>query len=317
VRGTREIVHNAWKAGTVVPSFNIPFLPMMEPVVRALRETGAFGLIAVARLEWVKFGAGSPRAVRDEYEKVKDERHTRLHLDHVPVIDEDGLTVEGYAAIIGEAIELGYQSVMVDGSRLPLADNIAATRTVVEMGHAADIPVEAELGAVLGHEEGPLPPYEELFVSRRGFTNPDQAGQFVSATGADWLSVAIGNVHGAISAASKLRKKLEAKLDVDHLAAINAAADVPLVLHGGTGIPKAYIKQAITHGIAKINVATGIRQPYLQLCEESIPKACNAVYDAAIRLIREELEIAGSAAIVDPHPPKDEPAKLRTRKETT
>ena len=78
----------------MVPAFNIPYLPMMEPVVAALRATRVFGLIAVARLEWIKFEARSLQAVYDEYQRVKDERFTRLHLDHVPVIDEDNLRVD-------------------------------------------------------------------------------------------------------------------------------------------------------------------------------------------------------------------------------
>src|ERR1019366_2926135 len=166
----------------VVPAFNIPYLPMMEPVVAALRASRVFGMIAVARLEWIKFEARSLRAIYDEYQRVKDERFTRLHLDHVPVIDEDDLRVD-FEAVIQEAIQLGYQSVMVDGSRLPLEENIEATRKIVQLAHAAHIPVEGELGAVLGHEAGPLPPYEELFASGKGFTAPEDALRFVAETG--------------------------------------------------------------------------------------------------------------------------------------
>ena len=119
--------------------------------------------------------------------------------------------------IIREALALGYQSVMVDGSRLNLEDNIEATRQVVEIAHAAGVPVEAELGAVLGHEAGPLPPYEELFASGRGFTDVEEAKRFVQETGCDWLSVAIGNIHGAVSAARRDEKKVEARLNLDHL----------------------------------------------------------------------------------------------------
>ena len=77
-RSNGEILRNAWRARTVVPAFNIPYLPMMESIVRALRDTESFGLIAVARLEWVKFEAGSLEAVRDEYERVRDARFTGL-----------------------------------------------------------------------------------------------------------------------------------------------------------------------------------------------------------------------------------------------
>ncbi len=291
---TAAIVLRARDAGLVVPGFNIPYLPMMESVVRALRDTRGFGLIMVARLEWVKFESRSLEAVAAEYGRVGDARHTRLHLDHVPVIDEDGLAVD-YEDDIRRAIAAGYESVMIDGSRLSLDENIRHTRRIVDVAHAAGVPVEGELGAVMGHESGPLPPYDELFASGRGFTDPGEAARFVEATGVDWLSVAIGNVHGAISAATKDRKKVEARLDLAHLAKIRRAAAVPLVLHGGTGIAKDYILGAIGQGIAKINVATAIRQPYERAARESVEAACAAAYDAVVRTVRDELGIEGSA----------------------
>jgi ketose-bisphosphate aldolase len=298
MRTTREIIQSALAARTVVPAFNIPYLPMMAPVVAALRDTGAFGLIQVARLEWEKFQARSLKAIRDEYEATKDERYTRLHLDHVPVIDEDNRRVD-YHAIIAEAIALGYQSVMVDGSRLPLDENIAATREVADLAHAAGIPLEAELGAVLGHEAGPLPPYDELFASGRGFTDPDDAARFVRESGADWLSVAIGNVHGAITAAQKDRKKVEAKLNIEHLVLLRRAAGVPLVLHGGSGVRKECILRAIQEGIAKINVGTAIRQPYEVGAKQSVAHGQAACCRATVDVITSELQIAGSAARIN------------------
>ena len=298
---TGELVQRAWKAGTVIPGFNIPYIPMMESVVRALRDTGTFGLVMVARPEWTKFEAKGLGPIREEYERVKDERYTRLHLDHVPVVDEDDARVD-FEAIMAEALDLGYESVMVDGSRLPLEENIAATRKVVEMGRAAGVPVEAELGAVLGHEEGPLPAYEELFASGKGFTDPDEAVRFVEESGCDWLSVAIGNIHGAISAAKRHEQKLEAMLNIRHLEKIRRVANVPLVLHGGSGIRKEYILESFRHGIAKINVGTAIRQPYEAAREESIAKAQKAVYQQMLTVIRKDLEIEGSARVVNPGP---------------
>ena len=276
----------------VIPGFNIPYLPMMEPVVKALRDCHTVGLIMVARLEWIKFKSGSLKAVRNEYEKVKDERFTRLHLDHVPIIDEDNLRVD-YEPVIREAIELGYDSVMVDGSRLSLAENIACTRRAADMAHKAGIAIEAELGAVMGHEAGPLRPYDELFVSGMGFTGTQEAIRFIQESTADWLSVAIGNVHGAISAA-RSEKKIEARLSIPHLTALNQALGIPLVLHGGTGIGKPYLMEAFKNGIAKINIATAIRQPYEKYMDESIPKAQQAVYDEML-VILNEIEVAGSA----------------------
>jgi ketose-bisphosphate aldolase len=297
--GNNDCMKNALKAGLVIPAFNTPYLPIMEPVVRALRDTGAFGFIAVARPEWMKFQARSMKAVYEEYQRVKDERYVRLHLDHVPVIDEDGLTVD-YQAIIQEAIQLGYQSVMVDGSRLPLAENIAATKKITAMAHAAGIPVEGELGAVLGHEAGPLPPYEELFTSGKGFTDPEEAKRFVKETGVDWLSVAIGNIHGAISEAARDAKKVEARLNLEHLGRIREASGVPLVLHGGSGIKKEYVLGAVQRGIAKINVGTAIRQPFEVASKESLVAGQKAAYEATVRVLIEDLELAGSAQRINP-----------------
>jgi ketose-bisphosphate aldolase len=217
----------------------------------------------------------------------------------VPVVDEDGSRVD-FAAIIREALDLGYESVMVDGSRLPFAENVACSRQAAELAHGAGVPVEAELGAVLGHEAGPLPPYEELFASGQGFTDPGEAQRFVENSGVDWLSVAIGNVHGAISGAAKSQKKVEARLNIEHLDAIRAAASVPLVLHGGSGIRKEYLHQAFRHGIAKINVGTSLRQAYEKGVTHSVAAGQQAVYDAMLEIVRVELAVAGSAAVVNP-----------------
>lgn len=293
----KEIMNNAWRIGIVIPGFNIPYLPMMDPVIRALYDTGTFGLIMVARLEWIKFKSGSLKAIRDEYEKLKDLNHTRLHLDHVPVIDEDKLLVD-FKADISEAIDLGFESVMIDGSRLPLAENIKKTRIISNLAHNAGVPVEAELGAVMGHESGPLAPYEELYASGKGFTSPDEAKRFVAETDTDWLSVAIGNIHGAISAATRSEKKVGARLSIPHLEKINQAVNIPLVLHGGTGIAKEYLMESFRHGIGKINIATAIRQPYEKLMNDSVKTAQVAVYNEMLDIINNQLEIAGSAKII-------------------
>lgn len=296
---THDCMWNARRAGTVIPAFNTPYLPVMEAVVGALRDTDCFGLITVARPEWVKFEARSVRAIYQEYQRVKDERFTRLHLDHVAVIDEDNLRVD-YEAIIQEAVQLGYQSVMVDGSRLPLDENIQATKKIVRTSHAAGIAVEGELGAVFGHEAGPPPPYEELFASGKGFTAVEDARRFVQETEVDWLSVAVGNVHGAISGAMRHNKKVEARLNIEHLARIYEAVQIPLVLHGGSGIKKEYIQEAIHRGIAKINIATAIRQPYELAIKESPGAARKAAYDAAVQVLTEELEVQGSRRWINP-----------------
>ncbi len=279
----------------VIPAFNIPYLPMMEPVISALHDTDSFGFIAVARLEWVKFKAGNMRAVYEQYQRFKCcDRHTRLHLDHIPVIDEDNQRID-YEAEIKEAIGIGYQSVMVDGSRLPLDENIQATRRIVDIARRTGIPVEGELGAVFGHESGPLPSYEELFTTGRGFTAPGDALRFVAETGVDWLSVAVGSIHGPLSPHAA---KVQARLDLEHLERIHHVTRIPLVLHGGSGIPKPYIMGAIQRGIAKINIGTVIRRSYESASLVSAAEARRAVYEMTKTILTEDLELRGTQKLV-------------------
>lgn len=294
--GVGAMVQAAARAGTVIPAFNVPYLPMARPIARALAEHRAFGMIQVARLELIKFQSESLAAIAAAYEAAADPDVCALHLDHTPAIDEDLLEVD-WRALIRQALELGYHSVMVDGSRLPFEENIAVTAEVVEMAHPHGIAVEAELGAVMGHEAGPLPPYDELFAAKRGFTAPDEAREFVSRTGVDWLSVSAGSVHGAISQATKDQPKIRARLDVDHIRALREAAGVPLVLHGGSGIGQQYIDGAIAAGIAKINVATDLRQPYERTlaATDSVDAACEAVAEAMREQICSILRVEGTA----------------------
>jgi fructose-bisphosphate aldolase class II len=296
---TAEIIKNAHQAGIAIPAFNVPCLAMIEPVIQAVADQDCFALVEVARLEWTKFESQSPAAVREEFVKWNQPDFVRLHLDHIPVIDEDNQRVD-YLSIIREAIELGYDSVMVDGSRLDLEENIEATRQVVDVAHAAGIPCEAELGAVLGHEAGPLPPYDELFESGMGFTDVQEARRFVRETGCDWLSVAIGNIHGAISGAMKDRKKVGARLDLEHLERLRRATGIPLVLHGGSGVKREHVLAAIKKGITKVNVGTEIRQAYQSALRASgsVAAAQDAVYERTSWLIRDYFGLSRTRALV-------------------
>jgi fructose/tagatose bisphosphate aldolase len=289
-----QIVRRAYERRVLVPAFNIPYLPQVEPLARTLKELDCFALLEVARPDIERFEAESYAAVAWEYERHADPSYLRLHQDHVPVIDEERREVD-WRPLIQEALDLGYDSVMLDGSRLSLDDNIAVTRSVVEMAHPKAA-VEAELGAVLGHEPGPLPPYEELFRSGRGFTDVGEAERFVRETGVDWLSVAVGNVHGAISGAAKDREKVQARLNVEHLRNISGRVGVPLVLHGGTGIELSCVLEAVENGITKINIATAIRQAYEARLWEgaSVATAQQAVSEVVAQHV-EDYRIAGSA----------------------
>ncbi|HXK45769.1 MAG TPA: class II fructose-bisphosphate aldolase [bacterium] len=257
----KKVMKTAYDHHIVIPAFNVAYLPMVKPISDALVECRTIGIIEVSRPDIENFGAKSIKSVAQQYENDADPKFTFLHLDHVPVIDEHFLPVN-WLAMINEAIDLEFDSVMIDGSRLPFADNVSITKRVVEMAHGKNICVEAELGSVMGHEPFPLPPYEEIFEKKIGFTDPVAAEKFVKMTDVDWLSVSVGSIHGAITGAAKHEKKVRARIDIEHLEKIKNATGIPLVLHGGSGIDEEYIRQAIKVGITKINIGTEVRQAY-------------------------------------------------------
>ncbi len=166
------------------------------------------------------------------------------------------------------AVEAGYTSVMIDTSRLPLEENIAATREIVEYAHDSGVQVEAEIGQLAGIED--LGEVE----AEATFTVPEEAVRFVSDTGVESLTITIGTSHGAF------KFKGEPRLDFDRLAKIAGLIKNPIVLHGAsavreedvafaerygaqlpkaTGIPEEFIKQAISLGVAKINTDSDLR----------------------------------------------------------
>ena len=274
-----EVILKARELKKCIPAFNIPHIPMLKPIAEAIRDENSVAMIQVARVEWEKMSSESLERVAEEYGKYHNP-HTLLHLDHIPVIDEDYLRVD-YLALVNRAIKAGYQSVMIDGSRLPLEENIAVTAEVAAIAHEAGIPCEAELGAVMGHESGERPPYEEIFAKKMGFTVVDEAIRFAQESKCDWLSVAVGNIHGAVAEAVRNQKKPEARLDVEHIANLSKATGIPLVLHGGSGVKHECLLDAIDAGIAKINVGTELRQTYeaaLNASSNDIAFAQNAVY---------------------------------------
>jgi tagatose 1,6-diphosphate aldolase GatY/KbaY len=146
---------------------------------------------------------------------------------------------------------------MADGSHLPYAENLAFTKAMTQLAHAKGAVVEAEIGRISGTEDG-------LSVAEKEakMTDPIQAVEFVKATGVDALAVTIGNVHGEY--------KSEPRLDFDRLATIRAAVDVPLVLHGASGLPPAMINQSIQLGVCKFNVNTEVRQAYVKDLSQSL-----------------------------------------------
>jgi ketose-bisphosphate aldolase len=174
------------------------------------------------------------------------------------------------------ALDLGFTDVMFDGSKLSLEENIAATRRVVEAARGAGAAVEAELGHVGSGDE-----YGEFGGLGRGFTDPDAAALFVRETGADFLAVAVGTAHGLY--------KGEPRLDLELLREIRSRVEVPLVLHGGTGLNETQFRTAIAGGIAKINVATDLIMAASAGMVEAATAAhasCFSIMEAAVEAYR-------------------------------
>lgn len=145
------------------------------------------------------------------------------------------------------ALACGFTDVMFDGSKLPLEENIAATRLVVRAAHAVGAGVEAELGHVGSGQD-----YTAFGAQGGGFTDPAEAERFVAETGVDFLAVAFGSAHGVYRG--------QPQLDLERVQAIRRRVPVPLVLHGGSGLSEAQFLAAIDAGIAKINIATDLVQ---------------------------------------------------------
>ncbi|MBT3273297.1 MAG: ketose-bisphosphate aldolase [Spirochaetales bacterium] len=185
-----------------------------------------------------------------------------LHLDH-------GLTLD----TVKSAIDLGFTSVMFDGSALDYDENVRYCGTIVDMCKPLSVSVEAELGAVGGDEDGAL----ESAADEALYTNINQAVDFIEKTNIDALAIAIGNAHG------KYKKK--PILDFVRLDELNKALNLPLVLHGGSGISDADIQKAINLGISKINYYTGMLQTAISTTSNLIEK-CGAKYSDYLDLLR-------------------------------
>ncbi|MCX5535126.1 class II fructose-bisphosphate aldolase [Streptomyces sp. NBC_00006] len=176
--------------------------------------------------------------------------HLGVHLDHSRDLDE-----------ITACLEAGYTSVMVDGSHLPFAENIALTKEAARRARDHGAWVEAELGALPGDEDVST----DAVAQSATMTDPQQAAEFVASTGVDALAVAVGNVHGFT--------KDPVHLDLERLAALHEAVAVPLVLHGASGLPVEELQGALAHGVAKVNVNAELRRAYLEAVHATLPSA--------------------------------------------
>ena len=225
----KKLLENAEKKNIAVGAFSVGNMEMVMGAVSAAEDLNMPIILQIAecRLKNSPLELMGPMMISAAKNSKVD---IAVHLDH-------GLKVE----TVQKALEMGFTSVMFDGSTLPLEENIRAVKQVREMADKYGATVEAELG-VVGGNEGDSAAHEILC------TNPDDAKLFCDETGVDALAVAIGNAHGNYPVLPNLR--------FDVLDDINKMVDTPLVLHGGTGITDEMFQQAIMLGVRKINIAT-------------------------------------------------------------
>ena len=225
----KELINRADKQGKAVGAFSVGNMEMILGAVRAAEETNTPIIIQIAevRLPTSPLKVIGPMMVAAAENSSVD---ICVHLDH-------GLNYE----TVETALELGFSSVMLDGSLLDYEDNIKLTQRVVNTAQEYGASVEAELGVVGGNEGGGK-------AHKIQCTDPAVADDFCKRTGIDALAVAIGNAHGHYKVAPELR--------LDVLSDINKFCTTPLVLHGGTGITPEVFQECIRNGIKKVNIAT-------------------------------------------------------------
>lgn len=252
-----EMLSDARRGGYAVGSFSPRYTPMIAPVLAAAQAMGSPAIVQISANEFGWFGI-TPKQFADEYFRQLKLQNitvpTILHLDHT----KD-------PAIIRQAIEAGFQSVMIDASAKPFAENADISRSVAEYAHRRGVWVEAELGTIGTTDRLETDNDEELF------TKPDEAQRFVALTGVDTLAVSVGTAHGVY-------KVKQPRVDMNQIRAIAALTDIPLVLHGGSGVPAEMMQRAFGH-VCKVNIATDLEQAFLAAIhgERMSDEACRAL----------------------------------------
>jgi len=249
-----------------VPAFNISSNMLLGGVIEASEEKQAPLILAIHpdELSFVR-----PAFIKSAVEEAtKATIPVCIHLDHGSNMGH-----------IMQAIQVGFTSVMMDASLLPLDQNIAVCKKVVELAHSVNVSVEGELGTI-----GTTGPEAEAGMEEIIYTNPDDVVIFVEATGVDTLAVAIGTAHGIYPK----NKKPELKLDL--LKKIASMVDIPLVLHGGSANPEDEIAQAVKLGINKINISSDIKDAFYQKCREVLKdpniREPNSIYPPCIAAMK-------------------------------
>jgi tagatose 1,6-diphosphate aldolase GatY/KbaY len=229
---TREMLINAQKTGIAIGAFNIENMEMAQAVIEAANEAGR-AVILQTTSSTLKYAPPMVYAGIAAALAASSQVEIAMHLDH-------GSSPQLAARCIRE----GYTSVMFDGSTLSFEENLRLTKEVVD--GAGKIPVEAELGSVGGKEDD--------HEAENNYTNPDDAVKFVRETGISSLAVAIGTAHGVYSGTPVL--------DIELLKEIRRRVDIPLVLHGASGLSAEAVRECVREGICKVNFATELRIAY-------------------------------------------------------
>ena len=234
----KELLQRAYKENYAVAAFNTNNLEYTQAIIQAALELRSPVIISAAKSE-IDYMNGFAFVAMVKALAADLPIPVGIHLDHGPSYEE-----------VIRCIQYGFASVMYDGSSLSLDDNIANTRKVVEAAHACGVSVEGEIGVIGQATDGPEGP--AIDADQLGLADPEECGRFVAETGVDAFAAAIGNAHGLY------KRKPEIRFDL--LEEIRALTNIPLVLHGGTGIPIEDIRQAITMGVSKINFSTVMRK---------------------------------------------------------
>ncbi|WP_320122208.1 class II fructose-bisphosphate aldolase [uncultured Sphaerochaeta sp.] len=276
----KYVLENARKNKYAVGSFNFFGLENLRGIVKAASENKS-PVIAMASTGAVK--VMGEKVVVVAAEKLSEEYGVDivLHLDHC----KDDLEM------LKRCVDNGFTSVMIDASAYDYEENVRQTRLAVEYASRTGCSVEGEIGHIGGVED-------EIVVSECEalFTVPEDAARFVADTGVDALAVAVGTVHGFY--------KLPPKLDFDRIKKIHELTPVPLVLHGGTGVPDDDFRKAIPLGVLKINVGTELKvNGYFNVMKDFTPQVKNSdprkvalkIVDKCSEIVTEKINVFGSA----------------------
>lgn len=271
-----KVLSNTIKEHYAVGSFSPRYVKMIKPVLEAMQEMDSPGIVQISSKELTKYGI-TPKEFADEFFYQKDSLHitvpVTLHLDHTYTFD-----------VIQEAIEAGFESVMIDASAKDYEDNIDLTRKVVEYAHERNVDVEAELGKI-GSNDQIETDGDDSYL----YTVPEEAEAFVDATGVDALAASVGTAHGVYTV-----KKPDVQFDI--IKDIHKLTPVYLVLHGGSGVPAQMVIDAYKlegGGISKVNIATDLELAFLGAIgekERGTNAWCNELNQAALEIGRQAVK---------------------------